>query len=104
MKITVIPADGAVYKDSVSFSGLDLSCAPADVHALQWFGEKGWIEFSVDEEFNKPANQTITELPMWVATALTKWDEAQAASEAAQNAMQEDAAANQPTVDGAETL
>lgn len=78
MKITVIPVDGAVYKDGVSFSGLDLSCAPEDVHALQWFGTKGWIEFKVDEDFNKPENQAITELPEWVATALTKWDEAQA--------------------------
>jgi hypothetical protein len=89
MKITIIPADGAVYKDNVSFSELDLSCAPADVHALQWFGEKGWIEFSVDADFNKPANQNITELPVWVATALTKWDEAQAALTQATQATQE---------------
>lgn len=79
MKITIIPTDGAVYKDGVSFSDLDLSFAPADVHALQWFDTKGWIEFSADEDFNKPANQNITELPDWASTALTKWDEAKAA-------------------------
>lgn len=88
MKITVIPVDGAVYKDGVSFSGLDLSCAPEDVHALQWFGAKGWIEFKMDEDFNKPENQAINALPEWVATALTKWDEAQAAEQAAQQQAQ----------------
>lgn len=81
MKITVIPNDGAVYKDGVSFSDLDLSCAPEDVHALQWFDTKGWIEFKLDEDFNKPGNQIITELPAWVDTALTKWDEAKAAEQ-----------------------
>jgi hypothetical protein len=81
MKLTIISVDGAVYKDGVSYAGLDLSIVPADVHALQWDGTAGWIEF------NEPIpNQEITELPTWAITAMTKWDEAEAARLAAEEA------------------
>lgn len=84
MKLTIIPSDGAVYKDGVSFSKLDLSCAPQDVHALQWLDTKGWVEFVVDAEFNKPANETITELPAWANDALALWDAANVAAQGEQ--------------------
>ena len=86
MKITIIPIDGAVYKDGFSFSGLDLSFMDASIHALQWFDTKGWIEFKVDEDFNKPVNQNITSLPEWVEQCLLKWEEANTALIAAQDA------------------
>lgn len=82
MKVTIIPADGAVYKDSVSYSGLTLVGIPENVHALQWNGVKGWIEYSEDDEGVKPTNQNITELPDWAVTALATWDAA--AQESAQ--------------------
>jgi hypothetical protein len=82
MKLTIIRADGAVYKDGVSYSGLDLTAVPADVHALQWKDTKGWIEF-VDSDGIKPQNKAIISLPAWATTAATKWDEAKAAEEAA---------------------
>lgn len=78
MKVTIIPADGAVYKDGVCVSNLDLSFAPQDVHALQWLDTKGWVEFVTDAEFNKPANEIITELPAWANDALAIWDAANA--------------------------
>lgn len=86
MKLTIIPSDGAVYKDSVSYSDLDLSSAPANVHALQWNGTKGWVEFVEDENFHKPANEIIDALPSWVNGALAKWEEAKAAEETARAA------------------
>lgn len=104
MKLTVIISDGAVYKDGVAYYGLDLSNAPDNVHALQWDGDSGWIEFVNESEFRKPANENINALPDWANDALAKWDEAKAAYDAAQAAMQEEMAGNQPTVDGAETL
>ena len=74
MKLTIIPADGAVGEDGVFYNNLDLSsCAiPADVHALQWDGAAGWIEY------NSPLveNQPITELPAWANCCMTKWTEA----------------------------
>lgn len=100
MKLTVIVPDGAVYKDNVSFSGLDLSSAPSNVHALQWENNVGWIEFKSEAEFRKAPNENITELPDWANTALVKWDEAKIAQEAA--ILQ--ATLAQPTTQGSQTL
>ena len=90
MRLTIIPVDGAVYKDGVSYSGLDLSIVPSNVHALQWDSVAGWIEFK-----DTIPNEDITELPAWVDTCLTKWDEAKAAEEAAKKAAEEAATNNQ---------
>jgi hypothetical protein len=88
MKITIISSDGAVYKDGYSYSGLNLSFIPADIHALQFNDatNKGWIEFKDDEFGNKPGNQLITVLPVWVNDCLAKWDEAETARLAAEEA------------------
>lgn len=108
MKLTIIVPDGAVYKDSFSFSGLDLSSAPSNVHALQWDNNAGWIEFKAEAEFRRAPNEDITTLPDWANTALTKWDEAKAAHEAAILAAAEAQAAlaalAQPATQGAQTL
>ena len=73
MKLTIIPVDGSVGEDGKFYIGLDLSsCAiPADVHALQWDGVAGWIEFK-----DPVPNQPITELPAWANCCMTKWTEA----------------------------
>ena len=91
MKLTIIRADGAVYKDGVSYSGLDLAAVPSGVHALQFntASNAGWIEFVQDDFGAKAANEMITSLPAWATTAMTKWDDAKAAEEAARIAAEE---------------
>jgi hypothetical protein len=81
MKLTIITADNAVYKDGVSYLDLDLSSCgiPENVWALQWQDTSGWIEDKSALVDNTP----ITELPDWANACLTKWDEAKAAEEAA---------------------
>jgi hypothetical protein len=73
MKLTIIPADGAVGENDVFYTSLDLSlCAiPVDVHALQWQDTAGWIEYNTTIP-----NETITELPAWANCCMTKWTEA----------------------------
>lgn len=83
MRLTIIVSDGAVYKDDVCMVDLTLAGAPNNVHALQWFGDKGWIEFVLDENFAKPANETITELPDWAITAAQQLDGAVAVAQQA---------------------
>jgi hypothetical protein len=96
MKLTIISEDGAVYKDGVSYSDLDLSIIPDDVHALQFnsVSNTGWIEFT-----NPIPNQEITELPAWANSCLIKWEEAEsariAAEEAARLAAEQAASNNQ---------
>ena len=43
---TVIKADTAIYVDGVSVEGCDMSVLPNDLHALQWDGSKGHIEWT----------------------------------------------------------
>lgn len=78
MRLTIIPSDGAVYKDNFSYSGLDLSFIPPDVHALQWYDTYGEIEFKrqfVNGQIVHPQNQVVTDLPDWANQAVAKWDE-----------------------------
>lgn len=78
MNLTVIPADGAVYVDGRSISGLVFD-APTDVHALQWKNTKGWIEFVDGDDGTKPQNQVIDALPEWALNAKAQFDTATAA-------------------------
>lgn len=72
MKLTIIKDDGAVYKDNKSYSNLSLPTIPSDVHALQWNGSAGHIEFVN----NVKVNETITDLPSWANDALIEWQTA----------------------------
>ena len=101
MKLTIIPDDGAVYKDGLSYSELDWSFVPANVHALQWYGEFGEIEFKsafVDGRIVKPENEVITALPTWADQALTKWEEANIPQPPPEPAL------DQPATSGTQTL
>jgi hypothetical protein len=79
-RVTIIPVDGAVYRDAGNYLDLDLSSCgiPADVHALQWDGSAGQIEFTDTRE-----NEEITALPDWANACVAKWVEAEAAAAAA---------------------
>ena len=73
MHLTIIPVDGSVGEDSKFYINLDLAPCniPPDVHALQWDGLTGSIEF------NTPIpNQEITVLPEWANCCMNKWAEA----------------------------
>jgi hypothetical protein len=69
MKLTIIPSDGAVYKDNIVYDSLIWSGTPIDVHALQWNVNAGWIEYND----GKP-NEDITVLPEWTNNALEAWN------------------------------
>lgn len=73
MKLTIIPGDGSVGEDGVFYNGLDLSSCgiPPNIHALQWDGVAGWIEFK-----DPVPNEEITSLPAWANCCMTKWTEA----------------------------
>jgi hypothetical protein len=68
-KLSIVPADFAVYVDSVAVVGLGLSMVPADVHALQWMNNSGWIE-RIGQ-----ADEPITELPDWANQCVTMWND-----------------------------
>jgi hypothetical protein len=78
MRLTIIPDDSFVSVDgNNTHQPLDISNCniPSNVHALQWFDVKGWIEFnqSVDPFAQKPPNEIIEVLPIWADNCLTAW-------------------------------
>lgn len=112
MKLTIIRADGSVYKDGVSYSDLDLSFIPSNVHALQFndVSIAGWIEFVENDFGEKEPNEKIIMLPNWATLSLSKWDEANAIEESLILAAKEAeiraaqiAEANQPQTTGTQT-
>lgn len=78
MRLTIIPIDGAVIKDNQSYINIDLSSCgiPSNIHALQWFDTKGWIEFEnpVDPFAPKQANEIIDALPDWALACVSAWE------------------------------
>ena len=79
MRLTIIPTDGTIIVDGNSkfqpfdFSGCNI---PADVHALQWYENRGWIEFSDDNNpfTPKAPNLEIYSLPEWAIAAVTAYN------------------------------
>lgn len=79
MRLTIIPVDTlvSINANPVNLSQskdkdgnpLDITTCniPDNVHALQWYGNRGWIEFKdSDDPFTpKQTNEEITELPEW---------------------------------------
>tara|TARA_R110000782_G_scaffold7059_6_gene23893 strand:+ start:16473 stop:16940 length:468 start_codon:yes stop_codon:yes gene_type:complete len=69
MRLTIIRDDKYVSVDKVGYSGLQWTDTPVNVHALQWFENTGWIEYSNDEL----PNLIINELPQWSINAKEAW-------------------------------
>lgn len=69
MRLTIIPSDEAVYKDNLFYAGLVWESTPDNIHALQWNGSKGWIEFN-----DGSSNLEINELPIWANNAIIAFD------------------------------
>jgi hypothetical protein len=61
MKLTIIRDMGLVHIDGRGHDELDLSSVPAEVHAIQWDGLNGEIEYVS----NDVPNDSITSLPSW---------------------------------------
>ena len=77
MRLTIIPIDDTVYVDGVSKGPLNLTRfnIPANIHALQWYETKGWIEFnsSIDPFVPNTPNEMISELPQWALDSYQAW-------------------------------
>lgn len=69
MRLTIIRDMGLVHVDGNGFDELDMSDVPEDVHALQWYGSSGEIEYN-----DGKGNVEITELPAWADLAKAKKD------------------------------
>ena len=64
MRMVIIPSDTFCAINNVGYTGVDMSSVPPSIHAVQWFGVEGWIEYKNTPE-GKPENQTITSIEMF---------------------------------------
>ena len=101
MHLTIILSDSAIYHDHAmlvcDLAGVNF---PASLHAFQWDGVRGEIEFAPDSDGQKPANEHVQALPAWAVECNTIHDTTHAARIEAAAAI----AKNQPTVSGTQDL
>ena len=63
MRVTIIRDDGVLLKDGRSIK-IDLSDFPADIHAVQWEGTEGHVEYNDWKPYAKIAN--LTAFQTWI--------------------------------------
>ena len=68
MRLSIIPSDGTVCEDGVCYTHLSWEGTPANVHALQWDTNSGWLEFN-----DGTVNEEIALLPDWAFNAQAAW-------------------------------
>lgn len=80
MKLTIVADDQSVGVDGEFFSPLDLSQLNPTIHAVQWYGEYGEIEYKtvfINGALTKPQNQLITDTAPF-QFAVDAWNEKKA--------------------------
>lgn len=60
MRVTFVVKDRVVVIDGTTIPNIDMSSLPPDLHAMQWYGDSGELEF-VDERGRHVENREITD-------------------------------------------
>ncbi len=91
MRFTILADDKSVGVDGVFFAPVDLSQLDTTVHAVQWYGAHGEVEYKVqtqDGRSVKPDNASITDAGPYMF-AVAAWEAARQAAVAAEKAAHE---------------
>jgi hypothetical protein len=72
-KITIMRADNAVYVDGRAIE-IDCNELPKFIHAIQWDGAKGQIEFDPDERGVRMSNVAFTDISPFMYL-VDRWNE-----------------------------
>ena len=62
MRATIVPFDSVVTIDGVSFNDIDMTGIDPQVHAVQWYGTKGTVEYADPDTFEMLRNEPITSM------------------------------------------
>jgi hypothetical protein len=73
MRVTIVRSDGLVSVNGVAYAGLDLSFIPVDIHAVQWYGSSGEVEY-VDPMTNRMLANTAIESITAFQQAIDLWE------------------------------
>jgi len=85
MRLTIVADDQSVSVDGVHFAPLDLSQIDPAIHAVQWYGEYGEVEYKTSFENGvlvKPKNLIITDITPY-QPAVDAWNAAKLSQEQA---------------------
>lgn len=63
MRLTIIRDMGLVHIDGRGYDELDMTGVPEEIHALQWDGEKGEIEYVSSDM----PNELVSVMPSWAS-------------------------------------
>lgn len=53
MRLKIIPDDKFIFIDDDSTNDADMSWIPDEVHAVQWYGDHGYIEYKTGDKLNE---------------------------------------------------
>jgi hypothetical protein len=84
MRLVIIADDARVGIDALNYDGLDMSQLDPSIHAVQWYGEYGEVEFKSKFENGqivKAHNEIITDVTPY-QWAVDAWKAAKAADDA----------------------
>lgn len=89
MRLTIVADDGAVGIDGLFFFELNLTALDPTIHAVQWHGEYGEIEYKTifaDGVTSKPNNEIITNVTPY-QFAVDAWNIAKSEYDAKKEAL-----------------
>ena len=85
MKLVIVADDSRVVVDAVAYDGLDMSQLDSAIHAIQWNGEYGEIEYKpvfANGKITKAPNQIVMSIDAY-QWAIDAWNVQKAAEVAA---------------------
>jgi len=72
-RMTIIPVDGFCSVEGNGYIGIDMASVPADVHAIQWYGNHGEVEIKDTLTGKLVRNEFITDLSAYQQVLLSYW-------------------------------
>jgi len=73
IRLTIIPDDCYCAVDGIGYSGIDMTSLAAEIHALQWYGERGEEEIKDLSTGRIVDNKEITSLNNYQSVLDSYW-------------------------------
>lgn len=73
IRLTIIPDDFYCAVDGIGYSGIDMTSLAAEIHALQWYGERGEEEIKDLSTGGIVNNKEITSLNNYQSVLDSYW-------------------------------
>lgn len=73
IRLTIIPDDGYCAVDGIGYLGIDITSLAPEIHALQWYGERGEEEIKDLSTGRIVHNKEITSLNDYQAVLDSYW-------------------------------